>query len=682
MKLRSLLVIAALVSTAGVEGRQARVEAASNAPFFTGISDTASLTQAVEARLARAQQRLDAVLAFKGRRTIDNTLRPYDDIQVEIDAADGLAQAAALLHPNADMRKAGEALGERIAAFLSDLALSRGVYDALASLDVSRAGADAKHYVERELGDYRRQGVGKDAATRQRIHSLRDEHSRLNQEFQRNFRGGVRRFQVASAAELDGLPADFIAAHKPGPDGTITLTTAGPDLQPVLTYARNEALRRRMLIAANNVAYPANKTVIERLTATRAELAQLLNNSTWADFDLADRMAGSAKGAASFIDQIVAASGPKLAKETALLLERKRQDSPGASTLNAWERRYYTELVRRADYAFDSQSVRPYFPYDRVKDGVLDISSRLFGFEFRRAPALPVWHPSVEPYEVFENGQLVGRIYLDMHPRADKGGTGASALPVRTGVSRRQIPEVVLIARMSGGQADPGLLMHDDVVTFFHEFGHVLHVLSAGRLRYLGLSEVAERDFIEAPSQMLEEWARDAATLALFARHYQTGEAIPARLVNRMRRAGELGRAIDTRQQMMFARLSLSIHDRDPKDVDTDAIERDLTTKYLPMPYVEGTHFASTFTQLSNPNYTAAYYTYMWSQVIAKDLLSQFNAANLLDPKMMRRYRDQILAPGGSKPAAVLVEDFLGRPFNARAWEQWLNAEVPATTAQ
>ena len=181
---------------------------------------------------------------------------------------------------------------------------------------------------------------------------------------------------------------------------------------------------------------------------------------------------------------------------------------------------------------------------------------------------------------------------------------------------------------------------------------------------------------------MLEEWARDPATLALFAKHYQTGEAIPARLVNQMRRAGELGRAIDTRQQMMFARLSLSIHDRDPKEVDTDALERDLTNKYLPMPYVEGTHFAAAFTQLSNPNYTAAYYTYMWSQVIAKDLFSQFDAANLLDPKMMRRYRDLILAPGGSKPAAVLVEDFLGRPFNAQAWEKWLNAEVPAISAQ
>ena len=678
MKLRSLLVIAALVSVVSAEGRQAPVEAASNAPFFAGITDAASLTQAVEARLARAEQRLDTLLAFRGTRTIENTLRPYDDIKIDVDAANALSRAVFQLHTNAEMRKAGEALAERCAAFLSDLALNRGVYDALASLDVSRAGAESKHYLQRELGAYRLQGVGKDEATRQRIITLREEHTRLIQEFQRNLRTGVRRFQVASAAELEGLPADFIAAHKPGPDGTITLTTAGSDLQPVLTYARNEALRRRMVIEANNVAYPANKTVIEGMLATRAEMARLLGHNTWADYDTADRMAGSAKAAASFIDQIIAASGPKAAKETAMLLERKRQDSPGATTLNAWERRYYTELVRRASYAFDSQSVRPYFPYDRVRDGVLDISSRLFGFEFRRVPALAVWHPSVEPYEVFENGQLVGRIYLDMHPRADKGGSGASVLTARAGVNRRQIPELVLIARIAGGQAgDPGLLLHDEVVTFFHEFGHVLHTLASGRLTYIGLGRIAERDFNEAPSQMLEEWARDPATLALFAKHYQTGEAIPARLVNQMRRASELGRAIDIRQQMLFARLSLSLHDRDPKDVDIDALERDLTNKYLPMPYVDGTHFSAGFIHLANLNYTASYYTYMWSQVIAKDLFDQFNAANLLDPKMMRRYRDLILAPAGSKPATALVEDFLGRPFNAKAWEKWLNTEVP-----
>jgi thimet oligopeptidase len=220
-------------------------------------------------------------------------------------------------------------------------------------------------------------------------------------------------------------------------------------------------------------------------------------------------------------------------------------------------------------------------------------------------------------------------------------------------------------------------MTHDQLTTFLHEFGHIIHALSSGRLNWIGLSRVAERDFIEAPSQMLEEWAWDPATLATFAKHYQTGEPIPAALVNQMRRAGELGRAFDIRQQMVYAKLSLSAHDRDPKDVDVIALYRDLTNKYQPMPFVEGTHFPASFGHLVNPNYTAAYYTYIWSLVIAKDLYSQFDAKNLLDPTVARRYRAAVLAPAGSKPAKALVEEFLGRPFSFKAWEDWMNFEVP-----
>jgi thimet oligopeptidase len=187
---------------------------------------------------------------------------------------------------------------------------------------------------------------------------------------------------------------------------------------------------------------------------------------------------------------------------------------------------------------------------------------------------------------------------------------------------------------------------------------------------------VSERDFIEAPSQMFEEWTWDPATLALFARHYQTNEPIPPTLVAQMRRASEFGKGMFVRQQMIVARLSLSLHDRDPKTVDSTALLREITNKYVPFKYVEGTHRQAAFVQLANSNYSSSYYTYMWSLVIAKDFFSQFDPSNLLSPIVARRYRDMILAPGGSKPAAALASDFLGRPFNATAWEKWLNREA------
>jgi thimet oligopeptidase len=385
-------------------------------------------------------------------------------------------------------------------------------------------------------------------------------------------------------------------------------------------------------------------------------------------------MVGSAKNASDFIDRIVAASGPKAEREYAVILKRKQQDVPQATVVNSWERTYYAELVRRADYAFDSQSVRPYFPFDRVKQGLLDVTGRLFGVTYRRIADAPVWDPSVEAYEMLEDGKMVGRFYLDMHPRPNKYNHAAQ-FGIRSGVTGRQIPEAALVCNLPGGEAgDPGLMTHDDVTTFFHEFGHLVHNLLAGRHQWVGISGTStEQDFVEAPSQMLEEWTWDPATLATFARHYDTNQPIPATLVQQMRRASEFGKGLTVRQQMLYARLSLSIYDRDPKSVDTTALVKALTNTYTPFPYVEETHFQTSFGHLDG--YSAVYYTYMWSLVIAKDLFSQFDRTNLLAPDVAKRYRDTVLAPGGSKPAATLVRDFLGRPFDFNAWQEWLNRE-------
>ena len=215
--------------------------------------------------------------------------------------------------------------------------------------------------------------------------------------------------------------------------------------------------------------------------------------------------------------------------------------------------------------------------------------------------------------------------------------------------------------------------MHSDVEVLFHEFGHALHtiVTRAKYGRFSGTS--VPRDFVEAPSQMLEEWTWDPSTLATFARHYQSNEPIPASLVRQMRRASEFGKGYQVRRQMVYARLSLSIYDRDPKQVDTTELVKSITNQYERTPYVDGTHFQTSFGHLDG--YSAVYYTYMWSLVIAKDLFAHFNQSNLLDAEVSHKYRDTVLAPGGSKPAALLVRDFLGRPFDFKAWEAWLNRD-------
>jgi thimet oligopeptidase len=259
-----------------------------------------------------------------------------------------------------------------------------------------------------------------------------------------------------------------------------------------------------------------------------------------------------------------------------------------------------------------------------------------------------------------------------MHPRENKYNHAAQ-FGVRNGVEGKQIPEAALICNFPGGETgDPGLMEHSDVQTFFHEFGHLLHTLFGGHLKWIGIAGIStEWDFVEAPSQLLEEWSWDPATLQTFALNYQTKEPIPTELVKQMRRANEFGKGLGVTGQMYYAKLSLSLYDRNPKDVNTTELVKTLREKYTPFKYVEGTHMQTAFGHLDE--YSAIYYTYMWSLVIAKDFFSKFDKKDLLAHDIAKRYRDAVLAPGGSKPASELVKSFLGRDLDFASYLNWLN---------
>ena len=672
----ALLVAFTVTGHAGVSGQGVPAPAAeaADAPFTAGISDPASLTRVVESRLAHARQLLQRMLAVEGRRTVANTLVPYDEMWGELFTAAAEAQVIAALHPDEPMRTAGNALNRTASAAAAEIPLRRDVYDALRGIDLRDAEAPARYYIERELEEFRRAGVDKPAATRQRIATLRDGLTQAMNEFQRNIRGGGRQVVVEGAADLAGLPPDFIARHPPDASGAIVLTTDLVDARPVLTYARREDLRRDMLIALYNVAAPENVAVLDRILKTRHELARLLGYANWASYDMSSRMAGDEQTVSAFIDRVVAASGAKAERERNELAAAKEKDLPGVP-FRPWDRQYYGELVRRASYAFDSQRVRPYLPFDRVLAGVLDVTATIFGVTYRPVSGVAVWHPSVRVYEMREGDRLVGRLYLDLHPRPGKAAGGASVAPVRHGAAGRSLPEVVLAASLPGGQAgDPGLMTHDEVRTLFHEFGHVVHRLSGGHQPWQRLSSLAvERDFSEAPSQMLEEWLWDPRTLATFARHHETGEAIPAPLVRQMRRAGEFGNGLDVRGQMVLARVALAAHQADPATLDIAALWEDVQMRYLPLGHVPDTHREASFPHIGQAGYASAYYSYMWALVIAKDLFSEFQGTDLVAADVARRYRSTVFEPGSSKPARELVRDFLGRPFNADAWERWLS---------
>jgi thimet oligopeptidase len=648
-------------------------------PIWAGRPAAAALTEDTERRIADTRRTVDALLAERGRRTIGNTLVPYDRALRTMQIAYGLTSAAAELHPDSATRSAAERGHQGVQQLRTELELSRALYDAIAAVDLTGADAETRYWVAKTLRQFRLNGVDRPPEVRAAITALRDSISALEQAFARNIRDDVDTV-YAMPAELEGLPSDYVALHPQAADGRVALTTSYPDVYPVLSFARSEGLRRRVLTAFNNRAWPANGPVLDSLLAQRHRLAALLGRATWADVATADKMIETAGNASAFIDRVVAASGASAGADYAALLARKRRDDPGATAVQPWEQNYWAQVVRKETYAFDAQAVRAYFPYDSVKRGILELAARIFDVSFRPARNVPVWHPSVEAWEMYEDGKLAGRFYLDMHPRPGKF-SHAAVFGGRSGTRDGRLPEAILVANVPGGRAgDPGLMEHGDVRTFLHEFGHLIHGLSADRARWIGLAPYSlEWDFVEAPSQMLEEWLWDPPTLASFARHYQTGKAIPADLVRRMKEANDFGKGLNVRRQMTYARISLALHDRPPAGLDVDSVVRAVESEYLPFPPMRDTHFQAAFGHLTG--YSSNYYTYMWSLVIAKDLFSAFDRSKLLEPGVARRYRETILAPGGSAPAASLIENFLGRPFRFDAWEAWLNEKPHAAAS-
>ncbi len=627
------------------------------AALFAGTP--AGFERASKADLDRARA---AVTRLKRMPPSLATLAAWDEATGAISDASARASLLRSVHPDAALREAGERCEQEAEALATALALDPLIYRPLSQIEAAGEDEETRWYLFRVLRDFRRAGVDQDEATRARVRALNEELVKIGQEFQRNIRDDVRSVTVAPE-ELAGLPDDYRAAHAAG-----VITTDYPDYVPFMTYARSSAARERLWKVNRQRAHPKNLEVLDRMLGRRFELARLLGYASWAAYVTEDKMIGSEKAAAEFIEKIAAAAASRAERDYEVLLARKRQDEPGAERVDSWDAEALKERVRAEQFGFDSQSVRPYFDLARVQQGIFDTTARMFGIEYRRCDA-PVWHADVTAWEVVEEGRVLGRFFLDLFPRDGKY-KHAAQFTLASGRAGGALPEGALVCNFPRA---PALLEHSEVVTYFHEFGHLLHHLFGGQTRWAGLSGVrTEWDFVEAPSQMLEEWCWDAAVLEKFAVHQQTGAPIPAELVARMRAADECGKGLRVRQQMFYAATSLRFHDCDPKGLDTTALAGELQEKYTPFRKVPETYFQESFGHLEG--YSAIYYTYMWSLVIAKDLFGVFREAGLMNPEVAGRYRKSILEPGGGRPAGELVKAFLGREARFEAFKGWMEA--------
>jgi thimet oligopeptidase len=586
-------------------------------------------------------------------------------LQLWNDAAISLANAAAVVsllssvHPEPAIVELAEEIEVEVNRFGSDLLLDRGVFDKLSSLRTDPLDDGARRVLADALRSFRRAGVDRDEATRDRVRALNEQLTELSQSFSRNIRDGRRTARVPASA-LAGLPDDFVEAHPPGEDGLVAITTEYPDMVPFMTYSGDADARRAVAMEYFNLAWPENDSVLGDLLRRRREKAQLVGYADWPDFDAEVKMIGSGAAIADFIERINTEAHDAGLRDLAVLAERGAKD--GVDTIDVASWRYCFEAVKREQYGVDAQEVRRYFDFAKVHQGLLEVTGRLFGLTYTPVDA-PTWHADVTSYDVHLEGEHLGRIHLDLHPR-DRKYNHAAQFDLVPGVRDRQLAEGVLVCNFPRGLMD-----HDEVVTLFHEFGHLMHHVLAGRHEWVRFSGVAtEWDFVEAPSQMLEEWAWDASVLQMFATDAD-GTPIPADLVERMRAADEFGKGFHARNQMLYAAMSYRFHLEVPEDLTARMFE--LYPQYSLVTPLEGTHFHAGFGHLDG--YSSGYYTYMWSLVIAKDMFSAFDPDDLFDPVRAQRYRDVVLAAGGSRDAAALVAEFLGRPYDTRAFTAWLD---------
>jgi thimet oligopeptidase len=630
--------------------------------------------------IARANVILDEVRAMDKQPdsalTWDTTVGGLDRAKIAIRNAGDFPGLMAVAHPDETVREQAKGCEPKLdkleTGLWLDPAIARVVKRYAAkkeTLSVPRA-----RLLAHTLRDFRRNGLELDAKGQARAREINEELTKLGQDFDTNL-AASHLYVDATPAQLDGLPKEWLASHKPQPDGKVRVSTDYPDYFPVITYAKDRKLALDLFKQFDNRAADKNLAVLDKILLLRAEKAKLLGYATWADYVIEPRMAKDAKTVAAFLEGLrkhVAKKGDAEMNEFRAL--HVKLGGKATDPIPPSDRLYLEDQLRKSKYGLDSKEVSQYFEVRKVKEGLLTITSKMFGIKFRPAPDAPTWHPDVEPMDVTDkDGKVLGRFFFDLYPRDGKY-KHAAVFSIRDTVKMPDGSRLVPMAAIEcnfpkPGAGGPALMSHQDAVTFFHEFGHVIHhVLSESELSSFAGTSVA-RDFVESPSQMLEEWAWSKETLDLFAVHHETGKPLPPALHAAMLRSRGFGRALATQRQLFLAALDQTYHTRQPP-LDTTKVLQETNDAYTPFKFVEGTHFQASFGHLIG--YDAGYYGYQWALSIAQDLFTRFKKEGLLNPKTAADYRAAILAMGGSDDETKMVAKFLGRPPSDAAYKAFL----------
>jgi thimet oligopeptidase len=617
------------------------------------------------------------------QRTFENTMKAFDDLSDELNTIWSIVYLMAYTHPDEALRNACNEVNVEFEKYNNALSMNESLYKAFrgySETDEARSLTGyRKKYLDETLRDFRRNGFGLPDEKRKKLKVLKDNISDVSNQFSKNIRECNDSLIVDEAA-VEGLPADYRQAHRLD-DGTYKIDLSYPAYVPFMEYSESGKTRKALYLKFTNRAENSNLRLLDSLLIYRNRMVNLLGYKTYADFQLETRMAKTPKTVWDFENTLKDKVRKKADIDYAELLECKREKTGNsdADTIYSWEKSFYKTRLLRTKYNLDPEEVKQYLELDNVLEGLFKITQTLFGVSYREVGNPSVWHEDVRMFEVYQGDERTGRFYLDMFPRKNKYSHAAcfGLVKGKETANGYQLPSAAMVCNFPKPTEDkPSLLSHDDMVTFFHEFGHLLHnILTRSPLMgYAGTS--VERDFVEVPSQILENWAWDFESLRLFARHYRTGEVIPGPLYKKMIEAKNVNSGNDYLQQIYYGLLDMTLHDGyDPKgNVTTTQIVKKLQNEVTLFPYAEGSHFQAGFGHLTN--YAAGYYGYLWALVYAQDMFSLFEENGILDKKTGIELRDKVLSKGGTEDPMLLVRDFLGREPNQNAFLKYLGLQV------
>ena len=652
-------------------------------PPFAEIK-TEHYVPAVEKGMDEARKNIDAITSSTEKPTFENTILAMEKSMVLLDKVTSIMFNMNESNTNEELQKLVLKISPELTSFSNNIYMNEKLFERVRAVyegeEMKSLNGEQRMLVEKTYRAFLRTGATLDAEAKKQYKANAEELAKLSQKFKQNVLADNNNYymHITNKKDLKGLPENAIKsaadeAKKRNLKGWV-ITLDYPSYGPFMQYADSREKRRELWIAYNSKGNRDNENnnneIIQKISNLRLQQANILGYKTYADYILSERMAESTENVEQFLNELLESAMP-VAKEDVKKVSDFAKKQGAKFELERWDYSYYSEKLKEAEYAFSGEMLRPYFQLDKVRDGIFKLFGMLYGLTFNENSDIQIYHPDVKAYEVFDGSRFMGVLYLDMYPRASKRG-GAWKTSFRgqyreNGIDTRPLIQVVCNFSKPVGDT-PALLSFDEVETFLHEMGHAIHGMLSD-VTYESISGTATyRDFVELPSQIMENWATEPEFLKMFAYHYSTNEPLPTEYIDKLKESENFNSGYYCVRQLSLGLTDMAYHTiKEPTTLKAEEIENVAMAPAELLPLVKGTTTSTSFSHIFAGGYAAGYYGYKWAEVLDADAFSMFKQNGIFDKATAERFRKEVLSQGGTKHPAVLFRNFMGREPDNKA---------------